>query len=208
MSALGRDLDEGQGDLPVPACPEWTVREVFAHQAGVATDLLAGRFEGAGTDEWTARQVVERRGRPLDTLLDEWDAAAPALVDTLADFGDDIDPRLLMDLWHHHQDVLGAVGRRGERSGDLADWVLARCHDRVANVVGEHGLEVVLGPAPAEPTPGALTVEPYELARGLLGRRSLGQIRDWSWGVDDPGDVVAAIPVFGPRPEPLLEPEP
>ena len=33
MSALGRGLPADEADAPVPACPVWTVRDVFAHQA-------------------------------------------------------------------------------------------------------------------------------------------------------------------------------
>lgn len=44
----------------------------------------------------------------------------------------------------------------------------------------------------------AVTVESYELYRGLISRRSRRQMRAWDWS----GDVeryVDALPVFGPR---------
>jgi hypothetical protein len=53
MVALGRTLDDAQADRVVPACPDWTVRDAYAHQAGVSADILAGRMDGVATDEWT-----------------------------------------------------------------------------------------------------------------------------------------------------------
>jgi uncharacterized protein (TIGR03083 family) len=205
MSALGRTLSEADGERLVPACPAWRVKDVYAHQAGAASDLLAGRLEGAGTDEWTAAQVADRRDVPLSELLDEWDAAAPLLVEALTPFGDEIDHRLLLDLWHHHQDVRGAVGLPGQTTGELTEWVLAQTNALATHLASKADLEVVFAPPPAEPVPGTLTVEPFELARGVLGRRSAAQIRAWSWGVDDPSPVADRLPVFGPRDEPLEE---
>jgi uncharacterized protein (TIGR03083 family) len=206
MSALGRTLDEADGERPVPACPTWTVREVYAHQAGATTDLLNGQLDGAGSDPWTAKQVADRADLSLPAILNEWDAGAPNLVTALEPLGDEgLDPRLVMDLWHHHQDVRGALGLPGETTGPVTEWVFSQSHRLLRHLVRDAGLDVVLGTPPAEPTPGMLTVEPFEGARGVLGRRSPDQIRAWSWGIDDPEPLVATIPVFGPRTEPLVE---
>lgn len=205
MSALGRTIDAEGAERPVPACPGWTVREVYAHQAGAAADVLAGNMDGAPGDAWTAKQVADRADRTLPELLDEWDAAAPALVEALAPIEDQLDPAIAMDLWHHHQDVRAALGLPVDTSDELSEWVLDRAHRYLRRVTRDTGLEVVIGEPPAEPAPGVLTVPAYEAARAMLGRRSLDQIRAWSWGVDAPDDLVTAIPVFAPRPDPLEE---
>ena len=205
MSAFGRTVDDADAESSVPACPGWTVREVYAHQAGAAADVLAGNMEGAPGDAWTSKQVGDRADRSLPELLDEWDAAAPALVEALTPVEDQLDPAIVMDLWHHHQDVRNALGVPIDTTDPLSVWVLDRSHRFLRRVTRDADLEVVLGPAPAEPTPGVLTVDGYEAARAMLGRRSLDQIRSWSWGIDDPGPLVAAIPVFAPRTEPLEE---
>ena len=124
MTTLGRDLTDEQAELVVPACPEWTVRQVFAHQAGVAADILGGRLEGVTTDPWTDRQVTERADRSLTEILDEWDADAPRLLEAMAPLGDAVDSRMVIDIWTHEQDVRGAVGRAGNRSGPVMDWIL------------------------------------------------------------------------------------
>jgi uncharacterized protein (TIGR03083 family) len=75
----------------VPACPDWTVRDVLAHLTGIATDVVSGTyFAGAGDawsdirlaterDRWTDSQVRSRRGRPVPVLLAEWAGSAAAL---------------------------------------------------------------------------------------------------------------------------------
>jgi hypothetical protein len=48
----------------------------------------------------------------------------------------------------------------------------------------------------------------FELLRGFLGRRCPDQLRAWAAAGSDPAAVdaaVAAFPVFGPRPDPLVE---
>jgi hypothetical protein len=110
-----------------------------------------------------------------------------------------------MDLWHHHQDVRNALGLPLDTSDELSVWVLDRSYRYLRHVTRDADVEVVIGPPPGDPTPGALTVSAYEAARAMLGRRSLDQIRAWSWGVEPSDDLVAAIPVFAPRPDPLVE---
>jgi uncharacterized protein (TIGR03083 family) len=205
MSALGRTIDDEAAETPVPACPGWTVREVYAHQAGVAADALSGNMEGAPGDAWTSRQVEARADRSLPELLDEWYDTAPRLVEALGPVEDQLDQSILMDLWHHHQDVRNALGLPLDTADELSVWVLDRSHRYLRHVTRDADVEVVIGPPTAEATPGVLTVEAYEAARAMLGRRSLDQIRAWSWGIDEPDELVAAIPVFTARPDPLVE---
>lgn len=191
MASLGRSLDGDAAEAPVPACPGWTIRQVFAHQAGVTADVLAGRLDDAPSDAWTERQVAARAGDSLAEILDEWDETAPRLVDRLRTVGDEgLDPRFVMDLWHHTQDVRVAVGLPGQADGPLTDWVVERSRYFLARTLGD---EVV----PA--------VEGHELARAMLGRRSTDQIRAWPWPVDEVDELVAQVPVFAPRPDPLVE---
>jgi uncharacterized protein (TIGR03083 family) len=208
MSDLGRSLTETDGATAVPACPDWTVREVFAHQAGVAADILGGRLDGVATDAWTRRQVAERADRSLAEILDEWDADAPRLVETMAPLGDSVDPRLLIDLWTHAQDVRGATGRPGDRTGTVADWVAGAARSNLEHRVREAGLPAIavdLGDQPPPGPGGGVEVASFELSRALTGRRSPDQIRDWAWTVADPGPYIDLVPVFAPRPDDLVE---
>jgi len=55
--------------MRVPATPEWTVKDVVAHLAGVCADILAGNLEGLTTEPWTAAQVEARRDKDLGQCL-------------------------------------------------------------------------------------------------------------------------------------------
>ncbi len=209
LSALGRTLSEHQAVAHVPACPQWRVRDIFAHQAGVAADVLAGRLEGAATDEWTARQVAERLDLGLGEILDQWDRDAGPLVDALAARGE-FDPRLLADLWTHEQDIRGAIVQPGGREGERAEWVLHRLVGGYAHRIEEAGLTPItidVGQGADEREGGFVRVDPFEFARAQLGRRSIPQIHAWHWEIDgDPDDYAPLVPIFGPRDVELVEP--
>jgi len=40
------------------ACPTWSIKDVYAHLAGIASDILAGNTEGAATEAWADVLVV------------------------------------------------------------------------------------------------------------------------------------------------------
>src|SRR5262245_55864456 len=89
LTARLRELGpDAVADLPVAACPQWTVKNTISHLAGVAADVLAGNLEGVATDPWTAAQVDARRERSLADILDEWEADDPQ-VEAMSDaFGE------------------------------------------------------------------------------------------------------------------------
>lgn len=72
----------------VPACPQWTVRDLTAHMTAVAADTIEGRFPSInphGTwaerqpvvDAHTAGQVSSRRTMTIAELLGEWTGYLP-----------------------------------------------------------------------------------------------------------------------------------
>lgn len=205
--ALGRELDERDGDVPTPACPGWTVRDVFGHLAAIATDALAGRLEGAGTDPWTARQVEERRGRTLAGNVAELAEAGPGFAAALRDFPND---RVVIDQWTHEQDVRGALGRPGSRDVPLVGWAVERAVGRLDGSRRKRGnpalrFELDSGTWTAGDGDPVATVRTsdFELLRGLLGRRSPAQLR--SWVADGDPAAVDGLAVFGPRESDLVE---
>ena len=42
ISELVRSCDDASAETIVPACPDWTVRQLCSHLAGVCADLVAG----------------------------------------------------------------------------------------------------------------------------------------------------------------------
>lgn len=208
MSALGRGLAESDGTVVVPACPDWTVKDVYAHMAGVADDLLAGRLDGVATDPWTAAQVEARRGHSLAEVVDEWDAAAPGLVEALTPFGDDVDPRLVIDAWTHLHDVRGALGLPGERDSEATRWAADGLRRFSRSQFRKAGLSpdgVRFADEDADEG-AAVVVDRFEFARAATGRRSANQLRSWAWTVPDPEPYLPLVAVFTTRPDDLEEP--
>src|SRR3954468_14174968 len=79
ITALVHNASEEQRSRIVPSCPKWTVSDTVAHLAAGATDVIAGQMPNVPDDEQTAAQVTQRRGRPIEKVLAEWDNAAEAI---------------------------------------------------------------------------------------------------------------------------------
>ena len=197
MIDLGRSLTDEQAAMTVPACPEWTIKDVYAHQAGVVADALAGRLDGVATDPWTARQVEERKDKTLTAVLDEWEQIVGPF-ETFLESGA-APPQVIIDQWSHEQDVRAAVDRPGNRDDERARF----CVEVLAGLRGEswqHACVEVIGDSgkwmlgTGEPQL-TLRGSDYDLARALLGRRSLAQVRAMDWS-GDPGPVLDHLVVF------------
>jgi len=217
---LGRSLSESQGQVNVAATPDWTVSDNFAHMAGVADDVLAGRLEGVATDPWTEAQVQARRGRSLSELLEEWESKAPAVEELLMPMADQIDPRLVIDLWTHEQDVRGALGIAGGDRDSTLTWIVEQLVTGWQQRI-EHSELPALQIEILEPTGdlhaqsdhvtsgetvGLLRIALFEAARLALGRRSRQQILNYEWsGVADAAAYIDLLVVFSPAIQDIIE---
>jgi uncharacterized protein (TIGR03083 family) len=99
----------------VPACPEWTVRDVIAHLAGGCADVLAGNIDGVTTSQWADAQVRRRRDHTITQVLEEWSAVAPRLEAAAESFPSPLPTIWILDLTAHEHDVRGALARPGAR---------------------------------------------------------------------------------------------
>jgi uncharacterized protein (TIGR03083 family) len=134
---LVRSLSEP--DLKVPSrCEGWSAGDVAAHVIGQAADVTAGRFDGLGTPEVTARQVEERRGRTPAELADELDTATQVAAELLGSFddaawagpspagsgtlGDGVEA-LWVDAWLHAEDIRDAVGQPPQPGPAVRGWI-------------------------------------------------------------------------------------
>jgi uncharacterized protein (TIGR03083 family) len=197
MIELGRSLTDAEAATKVAACPAWTIKDVYAHQAGVVADALAGRLDGVATDPWTARQVEERAGKSLVAVLDEWEESVPpfeAFLETGA-----APPQVIIDQWSHEQDIRATLARPANRGDERAKF----CVEALAGMRGEswqHAPVEVIGDSgkwmfgPGEPKI-TLRASDYDLARALLGRRSLAQVRAMDW-TGDPEPILDHLVVF------------
>jgi uncharacterized protein (TIGR03083 family) len=194
--------------LDVPATPGWTVHDVVAHLRGLVEDVLAGNIEGAGTDPWTAEQVVRGREKPLEQLLEEWNEQAPEFEAFLSSPAGAAAARTVFDVHTHECDLRGALGAPAAAPDDFMALAFPATAQNFLAAVEGAGLPMVrvvppqgdpVGPADA---PVTLHVGRNEFLRAYLGRRSPDQVRSWDWS-SDPAPYLAHLAVFGPRDSPL-----
>ncbi|HEX2090513.1 MAG TPA: maleylpyruvate isomerase family mycothiol-dependent enzyme [Actinomycetota bacterium] len=226
-----RGLSEEQRQMKVPASPSWSVQDVVAHVAGLAGDVaydrappeldvvrsLTDSAQAALRDEMTEKQVVSRRGRSLDEILDEWTKALADLIPMIhgerpfprsAPF---IDAALVTDLATHNQDIRNGVGVPGDRDSEGVSVAFVGYSAAFALRVAQNGLpalrlkydgkERIAGQGEPRAT---LTADRYELYRALAGRRSRDQILQLNWD-GDPEPYADLMPAYGPRTDPLEE---
>ncbi len=201
-------LSTEQGGQPVPLTPAWSVKDVIAHVCGINADFLAGRLDGIGSDEWTQRQIDERRDASLSDVCDEWEGHAPD-VDAVLTAQPDLGPRLLGDLIVHVHDIDHALGVQPDRSSPAtivgARRYAPQLQDRVLDQLGI-GLSLDLGAAGTFDAPVAdqtlhLEASPYEFLRSVTGRRSRAQVVALGWHGDPMliGRLIdSALSSYGP----------
>lgn len=217
-NARGRiaDLVRGAGgnataDVAVPASPAWTVQNVIAHLSGLVADALSGNMAGAPGEEWTGAQVARGQGKSVELLLEEWADEAPGIEAALAGPDGGRMTALVMDVHAHEQDLRGALGVPGERSGPFYDWaapmLIAGFRAR-ADGADLPTVRVVTdaGSIGDDDDPVTLRATQWDMFRAVLGRRSAAQIAALGWtGTDDPSAYVESMRVFGPAVADVVE---
>ena len=162
FEGLLRELTATEWATPT-RCDGWAVADVAGHTVGSMADVVAGRFEGLGTPEVTAREVDERRGRTPTELADEctevrkaaagilalfdetaWNGAAPGGYD--GTLGDGVEA-LWYDTFLHADDIRHALGRPSDLGPGLAGSVSHLRHELAGQgwtgVVPEDGSEAM-----------------------------------------------------------------
>ncbi len=189
----------------VPACPQWTVRELVAHVTGVAADVVAGRTDGAGSEAWVDAQVTTRADRTLEEIVGEWTVVGPQVDEICAALGDGL-AQLVFDAVSHEHDLRHALGCPGGRDGAL-DIALRWVSEAWAGQPVDGGaLRLVAGPHAVTRGAGSpeatVTLEPFDALRALSGRRSPDQLCAYEWA-GDPEPWMGAF-TWGPFTPPAL----
>ena len=209
VNELVVDAGVSAADATAPATPEWTVRELLAHLAGVTADIVQGNLDGVGTDPWTAQQVVARRDRGVEELLAEWNEHGAA-VESMADQFGRSGAQLVTDATTHEHDIRGALGRPGARDSDAVAVAFQYLGDAVGHDLDAAGRGALVahhdgGTATfgsGEPA-FALRTTRFEFLRATTGRRSAAQIAALDWDGGARSDLVLAR--FTARADPLEE---
>ena len=197
------DLPPAQAERRVPACPDWTVRDLLSHMVGLGVDVVAGDEPDDHNETWTGKHVTERRGRDVAALVAEWQAVAGPLRDWMA--ANTVRP--LGDVIIHEQDLRGALGVPGGQDTEglhaIRDRFVDRLAPRVADLppialVGEQGWTWA-SHGGVDEAATVLRAPDFDLARALVTRRSAAQLRAWTVR----GDVAPYLDAFamlGPLP--------
>lgn len=188
--------------VQVPACPEWTPKDVVAHLSGICDDILSGRIEGVGTDQWTDAQVQARRGRSLAEVVKEWNELGARIDEILPDFPRSAARQLVFDALSHEYDLCEALDLaapdRVQAEGPALDFAMA-AFVATAAACGVPALTVHAGQRTWEVAgegPGAvLTATPIDLLRSLTGRRTAGEVAALDWGGADPSPYLPAFEI-------------
>lgn len=206
------NADPAALEVKAPATPEWRVRDVVAHLAGVCDDVSNGNMDGVASDAWTNAQVATRADWPIDQLLDDWDEHAQKVEAVINDLGP-ASGQMLADASTHEQDIRGALGVPGGRESDATaigvDWGLRAIGGRLkAQGLGTLRVEHESGSTEVgkgEPVT-TLRASRFEIGRALAGRRSASQVQALDWdGPLDPAQLNLLPELFPPPTADLIE---
>ncbi len=190
MLELGRELTTLEGEFMTTACPLWSVKDVYAHLAGISTDILSGNTSEAATVAWADGHVADRKGRSLKDVLDEWATAGPEVSNVMETAGEAFPLELFLDQWTHEWDVRAALGAQAAIVADTGVWEHYRDElmERLANdaattemgrlTVEVDGRRFDIGTG-AEL--GEVSFTMFEFARIVMGRRSRRQLAAFEW---------------------------
>lgn len=201
---LVRSLDEATLAKKVPACPEWTIKELVAHLTGVASDSLGANVSDLGKPDWTQSQVEARRDRSVEEILEEWKEIAGQLEPALDDLHPTLASALIGDLTTHEHDLKGAVGNTDARDGDAVVISASFYARNFGKRLKDAALPTVIVEAGEhrwtagrdEPT-GSVRAPLFEMLRGLTGRRTTDEVKGFDWTIDAAPylDVFSMYPV-------------
>lgn len=185
---IAGDIGEDGGALPVLALPGWSVKDTYAHLAGVCADVLSGDTpDDMGGDGWTARHVAERADRRLAEVRAEWAGNAAAMKDHLGARSGLGTALTAVDAWHHEQDIRSALRFPGARhdAAEVTDAVVAGLNGAWPDDLPS--VRIMCTDAEARWTVGAgrpgvrLRARVFDVARLLIGRRSRAQALALAW---------------------------
>lgn len=185
---LLRSTPEDRGDLMVPACPDWTVRQLVGHLVGVPEDILTGNMDGVTTPAWTAAQVLRHEGKTLRQLADSLESTGQVFDDVLPMIPEPVNSQMVMDAVTHELDLRDALGDSGARDSAAVDVALGWLQFAFVTQMPAGTFDPF--------AVGGLSA--YELLRSLTGRRTKAEMD--SMGLDGTAisEVLSGTPLAPP----------
>jgi len=195
-------LTADEAAVRVPACPDWTVRDLFSHMVGLGADVIAGDEPDDHNAAWTEKQVATRRDHDVAALVTEWEGLSGRLQEWMRERG----TRPLGDVIIHEQDLRGALGVPGGKDSGgvraIRDRFLPRFGARVEDLppiaLVADGWEWASHGAP-EDAEVVVRASAFDIARALVTRRSERQLRSWTTR-GDVGPYLEGFALLGALP--------
>ena len=191
IQELTQSLDDATLRRIVPACPEWTIKELVAHLTGVAADSLAANVNEMGRPNWTQAQVAARRDKSIDEIFDEWDSISAQIQATLDDLHPTLASALIGDLITHEHDLRGALADKEARDTEGVVTATSFYARNFGKRLKDAGLPTVIvqageheWTAGREEPQGFVRGSLFEMLRGLTGRRTNDEVKSFDWTID------------------------
>jgi uncharacterized protein (TIGR03083 family) len=171
-------------DLPIPSCPEWTVRDLVAHLVGICA-LAIGR-----TSQW-AEVGRSSAAMGVGGLLEEWARMAGRAESALAACGGRRGSIMVLDAFTHELDLRYAAGAPLPPEHPAFSRAFEVLLNGFSTEVAAHDLPAVLiavdgrqwKAGVGEPA-ATLSGDRYDIYRSLAGRRTHEQITRLRWSRD------------------------
>ena len=205
INALAAVGDDAAGMI-VPACPQWTVKDVAAHVCGLNAELLADVPGPLGSDEATTRQVSDRASADLKQVIEEWRFMAGAIDERLS--ADDAKATaFLADLVIHVYDLAEVLDQQTHEAARAtpvsAHRYVPLLQQRVADQLAiALTVELTDGTtwAPPENGPAKVTLRtsPHAFLRGVTGRLRRAEVEAFDWSADPTELLDRAWNQYGP----------
>ena len=165
VAELMRNITSEQAKTVVPHCPQWTVKDCFAHMVSVPEDVIKGQMDGVATDAWTDRQVQRHAEDSVIDLLTIWESNAALFGNTLPRIPQPVLSQFMFDQTTHEHDIRAAISKPGARES----MAVAVAEGFLRNSLSKNGDPEIASMANHE-------VNGFEFLRSLSGRRSKAQI--------------------------------
>jgi len=188
VTEMMQSLTLEQAQAIVPHCPQWTVKDCFAHMVGIPEDVINGQMEGVASEAWTNRQVQRHAQDSVADLLAVWESNAAVFAKILPNIPQPVISQFMFDQTTHEHDIRRAVSKPGAR-------------DTLAVAVAEgfirNSLAQQSDPAIAQLANHKLTG--FEYLRSLSGRRSGAQISKNGFDIETVEAFIRTMPFDIPQ---------
>lgn len=194
-------VNNGNAELPVHACPGWTVRDTVAHLLGTLTDVTAGKIEESASEDWSTGHIERTKGRSISDLAAEWHVRSNTTPGIFEHYG----ALLVADLITHEFDIKQAIGNVQGRDLQVVRTVALFYLGALDQAWREEGIaplriltETTSLDIGGDNPDASVEMSWWEIGRVVSGRRSIEQVRALTWS-SDPAPWLKHLFVFGPR---------